>query len=48
MSHFQHLKCFLCSIVKEILNYEICKSLHFVFICILPSVPKDLDIFVNF
>ncbi len=42
MSHFQHLICYLYSIVNKIV-YEICKLLHFFFIHNLYSVPTFLE-----
>ncbi len=39
MSHFQHLICYLYSIVNKIQVYEICKLLHSFFIHNLYSVP---------
>jgi len=44
MSHFQHLTCILCSIVKMILVYEMSKSLLFVFISISHCSPAFFGI----
>ncbi len=43
MSHFQHLICYLYSIVNKILVYEIRKLLHSFFIHNLYSVPNFLE-----
>ncbi len=43
MSHFQHLICYLYSIVNKIYVYEICKLLHSFFIHNLYSVPTFLE-----
>ncbi len=43
MSHFQHLICYLYSIVNKIKVYEICKLLHSFFIHNLYSVPTFLE-----
>ncbi len=43
MSHFQHLICYLYSIVNKIQVYEICKLLHSFFIHNLYSVPTFLE-----
>ena len=45
MSHFQHLTCFLYSIVEQkILLCEISKSLHSILIYILHSIPTFLEL----
>ncbi len=43
MSHFQHLICYLYSIVNKKYVYEICKLLHSFFIHNLYSVPTFLE-----
>ena len=44
MSQFKHLICSLCSIESKVWVYKIFRSLHSVFIFILPSVPTFLEL----